>query len=605
VETVGRPQTENDTKLAMKKMKLSTKLHSVSLLLVGVALLVGTIGVIGIWRSNIGLQTVYNDRVVPLKQLKAIADSYAVAIIDAANKANAGIFTAEETLRGVEAATKDIKSNWASYRATRLTVEEAKLAEDAEKLFIVADAATEQFRLFLVGKTGKLKGGFADFDGPLYETIDPISGKITELVDLQLRVAREEYEAAQGRFTTVLWLAIGTFSVGLLVGGGYSYRVVGKTSEVLSTVSERLAAGGSQTTIAANEVSAASHSLASGASEQAASLEETSASLEEISAMTKRNAENAGNCKALSQRARESASSGLERVGELVQTVITVRGAVAEMESAVCEMQSSSLEIAKIIKTIDEIAFQTNLLALNAAVEAARAGEAGLGFAVVADEVRSLAQRSAQAAKDTSDKIEVAVKRSKVGGIASQKVVLSLTEIDGSATRIQEVFNGIVQEVRSLDEIVGEISQASKEQSQGIGEVNLSLGQMDKVTQSNAAAAEENAAAAEELNSQVNALRDVVSQLESVVSGPMSTESSMSMNGESAGYDGAMSAPCPKENDHHRQNRFDDSSGGVNFDEDPPRGDSELTSNSSQQNTGQSVTHESFATRKRSRRRYV
>ena len=276
---------------------------------------------------------------------------------------------------------------------------------------------------------------------------------------------------------------------------------------------------GTEVSGAAREFSISSHTTAEGASEQAASLEETSASLEEISAMTKRNSDNAASSKALSQQARDSAANGLQRISELGNTLTAVKGAVREMESAVSEMQSSSQEIAKIIRTIDEIAFQTNLLALNAAVEAARAGEAGAGFAVVADEVRSLAQRSSQAAKDTSEKIEAAVKRSALGGTASKKVVYSLGEIEGSAKNIEQVFNGIVTQIHSLDEVVGEISSASKEQSQGISEVNMAVSQMDKVTQSNAASAEENASAAEELNAQVNSLQNIVVQLQAFVSG--------------------------------------------------------------------------------------
>ena len=128
------------------------------------------------------------------------------------------------------------------------------------------------------------------------------------------------------------------------------------------------------------------------------------------------------------------------------------------------ETQASNQEISKIIKTIDEIAFQTNLLALNAAVEAARAGEAGMGFAVVADEVRSLAQRSAQTAKDTANKIEIAVTRSQLGGIASTKVVKSLSEVEVTAAHIQQVFSGIANQIKSLDEVVAEIAAASKEQ---------------------------------------------------------------------------------------------------------------------------------------------
>ena len=508
----------------MKNLKLSTKLHIVIGILILVAVSVGVIGIVGIRKTNTGLETVYNDRVVPLKQLKAIADDYAVAIIDAANKANAGIFTAVETLKGLEIASANIKNNWKAYIATSLTPEEAKLAKEADALYLPADAAVEKLRAFLAGKTGSLKGTLADYDGPLYATIDPISGKITELVDLQLRVAKEEYTAAHGRFASVLWLSIGALVLGAGVGGGFGWSVIRSTTQTLQGVTERMAGGAMQTAAAAHEVSSSSQSLAEGASEQAASLEETSASLEEISAMTKRNSENAVNSKTLSQQARDSAASGLERISEMGRTLATVRGAVGEMDSAVSEMQSSSQEIAKIIKTIDEIAFQTNLLALNAAVEAARAGEAGAGFAVVADEVRSLAQRSAQAAKDTSEKIEAAVKRSALGGTASKKVVQSLGEIEGSARNIEQVFNGIVTQIRSLDEIVGEISAASKEQSQGINEVNMAAGQMDKVTQSNAASAEENASAAEELNAQVGSLQEIVNQLQTVVSGSAQSE---------------------------------------------------------------------------------
>ncbi len=500
-------------------MKLSTKLHFVGGLLIAVALVVGAIGIVGIGKTNAGLETVYHDRVLPLEQLKVIADKYAVDIIDAANKANAGIFTAEETLKSVTAARASIEEHWKEYLATKLTPEEEKLAKEANALFVPANAAAEKLCQHLAGKSGSLQGMLGDFDGPLYQQIDPISGKITELVELQLRVAKEEYTASHARFEAVLWLSIGALLLGTLLGGGFGWTVIRSVTQVLGAVSERLASGATQTAAAAHEVSSASQSLAEGASEQAASLEETSASLEEISAMTKRNADNASNSKSLSQQARDSAAAGLDRISEMGRTLTTVQGAVSEMETAVSEMQSSSQEIAKIIKTIDEIAFQTNLLALNAAVEAARAGEAGAGFAVVADEVRSLAQRSAQAAKDTSEKIDAAVKRSALGGTASKKVVQSLGEIAGSARNIEQVFNGIVTQIKSLDEIVGEISAAGKEQHQGINEVNMAVSQMDKVTQSNAAHAEENASAAEELNAQVGTLQEIVRQLQSVVAG--------------------------------------------------------------------------------------
>jgi methyl-accepting chemotaxis protein len=166
-------------------------------------------------------------------------------------------------------------------------------------------------------------------------------------------------------------------------------------------------------------------------------------------------------------------------------------------------IKASSAEIAKIIKTIDEIAFQTNLLALNAAVEAARAGEAGAGFAVVAEEVRALAQRSATAARETAGKIEVALQRSEDGSRISSEVSGVLTQM--------------VEQVRRMETLVGEIAGASGEQSQGIAQVNQAVSDMDKVTQTNAAGAEESAAAAQELSAQSRQLQRLVSDLRQLV----------------------------------------------------------------------------------------
>lgn len=246
-----------------------------------------------------------------------------------------------------------------------------------------------------------------------------------------------------------------------------------------------------QVASAAEQVTASSQSLAEGASQQAASLEEASASLEEMSSMTQRNTENTVKTNELAKQTREAADKGAADM--------------AEMSKAMGAIKTSSDDIAKIIKTIDEIAFQTNLLALNAAVEAARAGEAGLGFAVVADEVRNLAHRSAQAAKETSAKIEGAIGNTAQGVEISAKVARALEEI--------------VSRVRLMDELISEVACASREQNQGISQVNSAVTQMDKVTQSNAANAEQSASAAEELNAQAEAMKASVAELLQLMGG--------------------------------------------------------------------------------------
>jgi len=266
-----------------------------------------------------------------------------------------------------------------------------------------------------------------------------------------------------------------------------SVRVRRALIKLVDTLSE-----GSDSLIgSANTVASASQSLARESSQQAASIEETSATLEEMSTMTKLNTDNTRKANELAKQARTAADKGADDM--------------QAMSIAMEAIKASSDDIAKIIKTIDEIAFQTNILALNAAVEAARAGEAGMGFAVVADEVRNLAQRSAQAAKETAAKIEGAIGKSAQG-----------VEITG---KVATALNEIVAKTRQVDELVAEVANASHEQMQGITQINTAVGQMDRVTQSNAANAEESAAAAAELNSQAGAMKVSVAELLTLVGG--------------------------------------------------------------------------------------
>ena len=279
--------------------------------------------------------------------------------------------------------------------------------------------------------------------------------------------------------------------IGILAATALAYFTLKSINRGLHSAISDLSEGSEQVAAASSQVSTSSQQLAEGSSEQASSLEETSSSLEEMSSQTKQNAENANQADNLMKNAN--------------QVVVTANDSMKHLTGSMNEISKASEETSKIIKTIDEIAFQTNLLALNAAVEAARAGEAGAGFAVVADEVRNLAMRAAEAAKNTASLIEDTVRKVKDGG-----------EI---VTKTNEAFQQVSDNSKKVGDLVAEITAASKEQSQGIDQINKAMGEMDKATQTAAANSEESASASEELNAQAEEMKRVVHELSALVGG--------------------------------------------------------------------------------------
>ncbi len=475
----------------MHQTSLSTRLFGLLAAAALVTLLLAVCGLWGIGQTNRGLETVYSDRVVPLTQLKLISDAYAVSIIDAVNKGQSGLFSAEKCLSEQKAARAEISRQWALYRATFLTEEERRLATEVEEAFKAAEPAMERLEKQLSSATGSLAGALSEFNGPLYQVIDPISGKIGELMELQLRVAREEYTASQERYLSLTQgMMIGcVILVVLLALGGF--LLIRSVSRSLLRTQDQLSANAAQTTSAASQVASTSEMLAQGASKGAASLEETSASLEEMTRVLKRSTENALHASTLAKEAHGEASSGQQQMRQMVE--------------AMAAISSGSQNIGKVLHSIDEIAFQTNILALNASVEAARAGEVGAGFSVVADEVRNLAQRSAQAARETASMVEASTAATQIG-----------TDICG---KVAEALAQIVNRSRQVNELVQELATASKEQTQGIGQISTAVGEIDSVIQSSAAQAEESASAAQELSAQAHSLEEAVLALKLVLKG--------------------------------------------------------------------------------------
>ena len=338
------------------------------------------------------------------------------------------------------------------------------------------------------------KGRFEDAHAVLQDKMFPIVEEAEKAAKLLAQRERDALGAsnrqAQSEISGGRWAVFVVIGFNLLVATTMLWVVFRITSTLRQTAAE-IGTGASEVAAAASQVSSSSQSLAQGSSEQAASLEETSATSDEINSMAHKNTENL----------RSAAGLMTQSQHRFVQTNQLLDLSVVAMS----EITTQSGKIAKIIKVIDEIAFQTNILALNAAVEAARAGEAGMGFAVVADEVRNLAQRCAQAAKDTAALIEESIDKSNDGKLKVDQVAAAI--------------RAITEETAQVKSLLDEVNLGGQEQTRGVEQISKAIAQMQDVTQNTAANAEESAAAAEELNAQSETLADIVKRLTAMVGG--------------------------------------------------------------------------------------
>ncbi len=376
-----------------------------------------------------------------------------------------------------------LRATAAEYRGLITTDEGRRLA--AEFLSKLSEWESQAPSLLEMAGSGKSQEALVFGGTKLEPLLDSLTRTVETMHALQEKLLAQESEEAHQRGNAAR-VAIFVLVALVLVASGAGVAVIRRSGYSITAASSLIRDGAERVSLAAGQVASASQALAQGANEQAASLEETSASTEEINSMTRKNAENTA-----------SAADEMKRVDVIVTNM---RDKLSEMVRSMAEINTSSDKISKIIRVIDEIAFQTNILALNAAVEAARAGEAGMGFAVVADEVRGLAQRCAQAARDTSGLIEESI----------AKVSDGVQRLDAVNAAMKDNIE-ISGRVKTL---VDEVNLGSQEQSRGMEQISKAVTQMEQVTQKNAAAAEQSASASEELTSLAGNMKDAIRNLE-------------------------------------------------------------------------------------------
>lgn len=515
----------------LKRLTVKAKLTIVISFMALLLIIVGVMGLGGMRDSNTALGSVYQERLRPTLQLAEIQYLMQQNIIQLSLAGMHDPRLEEHRLHDhpIQQHTEQIKTNiqqishlWKAYMASDLTPQEASLAADYEKLrqdFVEKGLLTTS-KLLETGYFQMANVHMIENTNPLFLSSVTVA---EQLLELQRQVSSELFENQQASYSTTQLLAVVMIVVGILFAAflgwllisvivnplnravGYFNEIakgnlnntiviehqdeIGEVLTALQTMQDHLRGLVTDIKASVDSISTAAQEIATGnldlsqrTEEQASSLEETAASLEELTSTVMQNANNANQANQLALSASDTALDGGKKS----------RLVVATMQ----EISESSSKIASIIKLIDDIAFQTNILALNAAVEAARAGEQGRGFAVVAEEVRSLAQRSATAAREISQLISVSVQTVKQGAQL----------VDETGVTIE----AIVSSVQRVTDIVGEISVASDEQSQGIEQVNQAVIQMDDVTQQNAALVEEAAAAAESLQEQAEVLTNAV-----------------------------------------------------------------------------------------------
>ncbi|WP_136680535.1 HAMP domain-containing methyl-accepting chemotaxis protein [Neptunomonas sp. XY-337] len=539
--------------MLLSSLSIRSKLLLLSILPIVALIFMVTNSMVALNDANDGMDKVYQDRIIPIQKLKLIADDYAVLVIDTANKANSGLISATDALSNINSATRNIQENWRSFlEVDHPNSDEKRLIKEAEQLFKPANQSIAEFSAALRNIQGSTTNKLQAFDGPLYETIDPISEKITELFNLQTTYTHASIEELHDRYNSekittgvlivILISAMAVFAFlvyrsirepldnlknameNVRDNSDLTQAIPVNGKDELSSIAEsfnhmvaqmrqvlsQINISSKQLSTSAMELNGVSANAQSSINFQNQEVEQVAAAMNEMAATVTEVAKSADLADQAAQDTLNQAMEGNNIVANAVAATNELIHEVQQVSDKILSVETDSTNIGSIIEVIQGIAEQTNLLALNAAIEAARAGDQGRGFAVVADEVRTLAQRTQQSTAE----IQQAIERLQAGTKAAVQAMehsRQRAEATGEeATAAGAALTSIQQAVSSITDMNSQIACASEEQTSVAEEINQSLVSINDASNSSAAGTDQILSSSTELSRLANDLDTLV-----------------------------------------------------------------------------------------------
>lgn len=474
-------------------MKFTTKLYIGFMIPSALLLGIGLYSIHGFQQIDRYISSIYDDRIVPLKQLKIVSDSYAVVTVSSMNKAIEGQLNRQTAIVAINQAMTEVDNNWRAYKTTHMTPEEAQLVQEVEQLLKRANPEIQNVIRELGNPRMK---DLEDLDGSLYKTIDPLTEKLQQLIELQLTAAADKREQAQGIYYNILWFFIPFLLIALLIGSPLGLVIVRRA--IILTLKASI----NQLVVSSTQIAAATEEQDRITVQQANSVQETTLTLDKLGSTSSASAERVKAVVIGAEQALTISDQGTATVQRNVQQMQQLKQKVMMIHGSVEQLKQQTEQIGAIASVVQDLTNQTNLLALNAAIEAVRVGDHGQGFGVVATEIRKLSDSSQQsterinkliaeiqlaihtterAAREGTNDVETGVKIATETSIAFAGLKEIIHEALSNFQQLSLNSQEQAVAINQIAQVMNELNQSSQETARGVSQTKQGTQQLNEV----------------------------------------------------------------------------------------------------------------------------